>query len=270
MKTLILAPFLLSLGQTIVGSMDVPRMGKILLDLDISGGKQNYITVSMSKNFQNGINYSINKSVSHQFALGNILDNGELVFPGDPTVMNRHVLLVPREDGTNYLRIITRYKEHGSYRTSIHEFVRTPSDLHYNQISRNPFDIDILNHDSDEFVSAEILVNWQKHNEGVANGRATMDTPEDLETMPMKFTIQKNMQDKLFIGRVFFNGKIVDDKTDGLLSRDVTWEGGLDMPRIIILSRYNDGTRLLIRYDVISGEFIVKGINKLPTYEAMT
>ncbi|EKX72369.1 hypothetical protein BEWA_048360 [Theileria equi strain WA] len=176
-----------------------------------------------------------------QYAIGDVFDGQELIIPGDPRNTSRYVLVVPRKDGAKYIRILDRYKGYtGKLKANVLEFLRYPTDLHYTKIQRIPLELDVFYQTPTDVVNAELLVNWQKHNEDVANGRATMDTPENLETIPTKFTIQERMQDEVVLGVVKYNGYIVESRTDGLLNREVTWEGGVEQPRIIILSRYAD------------------------------
>ncbi|AFZ80685.1 signal peptide-containing protein [Theileria equi strain WA] len=232
------------------GTNATPTGNKILLNVDISAKPGYYIRNFPSTEFPRGIYYSARVGNRCQHAIGNVFDGPELIIPGDPNSITRSVLVVPREDGTKYVKVLTKYAG-GPTRPVVNvlEFLRFPTNLHYVQIQRVHLDLDILDFNHNQMINAELLVNWQKHDEDVANGRAPMGIPENLETIPMKFTVQEDMQDHFTIGVVKYNGRIVESRTDGLMSRQVTWEGGVRRPRIIILSRYVDNTEIKGRYE---------------------
>ncbi|EKX73578.1 signal peptide containing protein [Theileria equi strain WA] len=239
-----LPPFILLL-PLLQGTNATPTGNKIPINLDIAEEPKRYIKNVLSEEFAGGIYYTMKGGYISRYVFGDVFDGPELIIPGDPNSITRSVLVVPREDGTKYVKVLTKYV--GASRrpiVKVLEFLRYPTDLYYTKIQRAPLEFDILDLNHNHMINAKLLGDWKKHDEDVANGRATMDMPENLETLPMKFTIQGNMRDNFTIGLVKYNGYVIESRTDGLLNREVTWEGGLYRPRIIILSRYADNTEI--------------------------
>ncbi|EKX72088.1 hypothetical protein BEWA_045520 [Theileria equi strain WA] len=142
--------------------------------------------------------------------------------------MSRYVLVVPRDCGGKYIRVISRYRVDKNFVTTIREFLKRSHDFSYFQLFRTAFEIDVITQETTNTVSV-----YSVNNRGVETRH---------------YCVQREMRDNVVIGTVKFGDHTVDDRTDGLVRREVTWEGGLDKPRITIFSRYNDGTEAKYRY----------------------
>lgn len=230
---------------------------KALVNFDISGPLHKYFEMVPSKEHLGGANYTIRGSYRHTHILGDVMDGKELLQHGDPRAISRYVLVHPRKDGSKYIRMIMRPRENNGTTRIVDEFVK-PIGLPYRPINRTPVDIDILTQENDQYIHTELIADWSLYDQhpGII--------PEDIETMPIMFSIQENVQDNVVIGVVKFGQHILEKKVDGLMERKVTWEGGLEAPTVTITSRYKDGTEIenQHRFEIVPQTFIPRNLKK--------
>ncbi|EKX73604.1 hypothetical protein BEWA_036400 [Theileria equi strain WA] len=214
------------------------------------------VTVTPSR-FVGGVNYSVKRSSKYSHVIGKVSDTGRLITMGDPLAVTRYVLVISRPDNSKYVRVMSRRKCLYGYDNIVEEYMKRPGEEAYKKISRLPVPIDILTEESDILVKVELVVDW-----GTQNVNPETGMPVNLETLPMKFTIQEEMQDLVVLGDIKYNGLPLDNNTDGLIQRNVLWEGGLARPRVHVFSRYDDGTETEVHYKIICGRFEATGFKR--------
>ncbi|EKX72184.1 hypothetical protein BEWA_046480 [Theileria equi strain WA] len=150
--------------------------------------------------------------------------------------MSRYVLVYNRDDGTKYVRIATRKRIARNYFCRIDEFIKRGTDFEYTKIERIPVTLGL----PIEANNNDITVNF---------------IPDERypERFNKEYTVKDEMKDYLVIGTVMYGDMILDEKTDGLINRTVTWEGGAGRPKIVVSSRYQDGMETDIKYAFIDG-----------------
>ncbi|EKX73889.1 signal peptide containing protein [Theileria equi strain WA] len=224
-----------------------------MLDLDVSMRHAGKIVTLSSKRIPGGIYYTIWSKYKDHYTIGSVHDAGEMLVERDANATSRQVITELREDGTKYVVVSTtkntQCAKGKTVKTKIiEEFIKRPTYFRYVKIFRVPLDVDLLTQESNHYINVELVVDWGKYKRGVANGTAPMDRPENLETLPMKFTVQEDMQDDAVIGRVTFGDYVIDDETEGLIERSVVWKKGIEDPRITVISKYAYGVEKIVNY----------------------
>ncbi|EKX72452.1 signal peptide containing protein [Theileria equi strain WA] len=232
-------PFVLHL---LIRASALPSVNRALIDVDISGQESDRIDVLPSEEVPEGIVYSVRPGSKHSHIIGKVTDAGELIIDGSKGYMTRFVQVVPREDGVKYVKVLTRYRDGTKYSNCISEFLKRPGELKYNEIRRRTTDLDVMLQKGTDTINAELVLPSE-----VANGEIEQ-VLENLDLWPIRFTIKENMQDELVIGKVSYGSQLLESGLQGLIYRQVTWEGGLNSPLITIESRYEDGTLVERRY----------------------
>ncbi|AFZ80676.1 signal peptide-containing protein [Theileria equi strain WA] len=228
----------------------LPEAEKFLIDLDISDIPPKRIGVAKSKRVPGGIHYIVKNSSRHSHVIGDVKDTGETILRGDERNMSRYVLVAKRERGATYVRIINRYRTGGKYSCHLREFIKEDGVSFYREIFRSTVDINLMMQDSDDAILVNVVpaVVW----ESSAGVEEHCLTEEDNNTggdgLIRNYNVQKRIEDYVTIGVVRYGEYIVDDRIEDLLSRKVTWEGGIEHPKIIVTSLYRDGTELFIKY----------------------
>ncbi|AFZ79852.1 signal peptide-containing protein [Theileria equi strain WA] len=205
---------------------------RTLIDIDVSGSPPNRIKVTPSMDFPGGLHYTIQSNSRHTHCIGTVTDLGCVVLEGDKKITSRNILIVPKEDDAMYVRVISikKNKKGGSI-ARVREFFRKKENLAYIEIFREYIELNAMEQECSQYINARILFEYWDHSM----------TPEDLYILPVKYSVKPEFDLKVTIGMVRFGEYIVDDRVDGLLNREVIWEGGLDHPRIRVLSQYANG-----------------------------
>ncbi|EKX72230.1 signal peptide containing protein [Theileria equi strain WA] len=242
----------------------LPLKEKIPVDVNIREHRITYVTVSPSVRFFGGVNYNIQRGCRHTHIIGDILDGDKLIISGDSTAVSRYLLTIEREDNTKYIRVITRRKLGRKHSSQVHEFIKEHNDIKFYKVFRIPLQLDILSQQTDKFVNADVVVDWEPkkslvecYTDGQVPEEETekIGIPRDLDILPVKFTVKDDMQDDYVISTVKYGRVILDTGSDTLISREVSWEGGIDDPYIQIVSRYNNWTQSVVKYKYIGGEY---------------
>ncbi|AFZ79982.1 hypothetical protein BEWA_028310 [Theileria equi strain WA] len=228
---------------------------KVPIDINLSGQRPARITTIPSAKFFGGINYIIQHSRRHTHILGAVYDKEELIIEGSPMSVSRYVLHVIREDDSRYLRIITRNRSTGAHVSTVNEYVKGHGDSGYRRLNRIPMDIDLLSQESSQYICVDFVTDWKTIDGNIESLRDLDGIPENLELIPMRYRIQKEVQDDFVLGRVKYGQYLVEDLTEGLISKEIIWEGGIEHPRIMTISRYTNWSEVVINYRFISGEF---------------
>ncbi|EKX72531.1 hypothetical protein BEWA_049990 [Theileria equi strain WA] len=215
---------------------------KIPINLDVTQLFQWKIRITPSEEAPGGSNFTIQKNSRHTHIIGKVMDGDEVVYSGDPTDTSRFILFVPRENGDRYIRILNRNRTNGHhFVNTVHEFVKKSGGNSYRQIDRTHIDINLPFQRTDNYINVELVLNF--------NTYQINDTiPESFQTLPIKFSTQKEIQDDLTIGRVYYGRYLLNNEIEGLIYREVTWEGGPNSPLITIESHYKDGTLVEKKY----------------------
>ncbi|EKX73531.1 signal peptide containing protein [Theileria equi strain WA] len=220
---------------------------RTLLELDISNHHPGRITVLPSVKNPGGTNYAVRRNSNFSHVIGAVFDEGELIVEGDKNAMSRYVLVRIREDGSKYVRVMTRYRECRRFLSYIQEFSKGIGEPKYKKVSRELMTLDVLDQKTDETIQVT----------------SRMGSEPD---MPVKeYCVQPKLLDKVVIGAVTYGNYLVEDKVSGLISRKVIWEGGEYYPRIIIQSQYKDSKETEAKY-----EFNMGKVDKFSIYEIKT
>ncbi|EKX72039.1 signal peptide containing protein [Theileria equi strain WA] len=231
---------------------------RTLVDLNIADAQPAKIELIPSDRFPGGTNYRAEKRSKHRYIIGDVADGHEIIVPGDPNIVSRYVLLVKREDMTKYMRVLTKRKDIYGFAGEVQEFVKGPYDPHYIKLSRDFINLDLLSREYNQCINVELVMDWSKYDTDVANGTIEEGTPKNLGTLPMKYSIKHWAKDYLSIGRVSFGAFVLEDAISRLTSREVTWEGGMEKPRITVVSRSSDGTEEITIHALQKNKFIIE------------
>ncbi|AFZ80055.1 signal peptide-containing protein [Theileria equi strain WA] len=214
---------------------------RIPVSLDISGHVPARIRALSSTEFPGGIHYTAIHGCSNTHIVGTVSDAGEHIIGSDPDAMSRYVLVVYKEDGSKYVRVTTRYRRNSHiFQTKIMEFKTIPLDPHYAQVHRLSVELNIMDNTHNRYIKVE-----------------TVDDPNGRPSNIKKFTIKKNVFDQVIIGVVRYGKHQIDDKTFGLVSKKVIWNGNTDYPKISIESLHKNGSQYKIDY--VPCEELTKG-----------
>ncbi|AFZ80101.1 signal peptide-containing protein [Theileria equi strain WA] len=238
-----------------------PPNPKILLDLDISGYMSEKISVAPSIEFSGGTTYHVRKNSRHNYIIDTVRDGVEMLIGGDPRNTSRFVLVVLGDGGTKYVRIITnRISDiRGSYVKTVDEFVKNPGDALYAPVVREPLQIDIMTQKTTDIIREDVVLEPLDAYSDNADERPKV--PKVLHT---KLTIQPKMVNKYIIGVVRFGRHLITEETNNVMRRTILWEGGLDAPRIIVITSFSFGELWTEthEFDRIESEFKLKSSKK--------
>ncbi|EKX73025.1 signal peptide containing protein [Theileria equi strain WA] len=243
-----LPPLILLLIVLLQGANGTPVRNKIVITLDIAAEPRPYIKNLPSVEFPGGIYYTMKRGYISRYVFGDVFDGQEQIASADPSAMSRSILVAMKDDGSRYIRITDRYRRSQKICSRVKEFMRYPTDIQYIEIQRVPLEIDVLDVEHNHMVNKEPIINREANSRSVYNIMARMGIPVRVEYIPAKYTIQKNLQDEVVIGTVKFGEYTVDNKIEGLVNREVTWEGGMENPKIVITSRYINDTETRSEY----------------------
>ncbi|EKX72027.1 signal peptide containing protein [Theileria equi strain WA] len=229
-----------------------PPREKIMIEVDISGMRPGKVEIIPSAQYPGAINYIVRGNSRHTHVIGNIKDGSVLITEGDPRSMSRYVLLLRKNNGTKYLRVITRYRNNNIYSTRITEFRKRENEVEYSAVIKRPVDINLPTQEDNNAISVKLV-----------------SIPEPGDTKPeqaqsLKFSVKQEMIDEIIIGKVLFGKYILDDKRTDMVNRVVIWEGGLRYPSVTIITRYSDGNELENDYKYMDSEigFVVESVKR--------
>ncbi|EKX73628.1 hypothetical protein BEWA_036640 [Theileria equi strain WA] len=114
----------------------------------------------------------------------------------------------------------------GTLIRNVDEFLKQTTDPEYKQIFRIPVDIDITMQPETDVIELK----------------------EFSERNIKKFTVKPEMRLRFTLGLVRFGRHVLNRRIRGLIDRDIIWEGGLEMPRITLFSRYRNGNCVTSKY----------------------
>ncbi|AFZ80788.1 signal peptide-containing protein [Theileria equi strain WA] len=224
-------PFLLILLKHAIAppqERDLANKKKIPLELDIVEKPASRITATPSRKHPNGTHYSVKSASRHTHIIGDVTECTAVILPGNPRHMSRFVLVVPREDGSKYVRVVTRKRDDGRYVNKIKEFVKKPDYEWYARIKRDQVEIELLTQKNDNIICVE----------------------KDPETGVETFTVRPEMSDHVTIGTVEYSGFVVNQSVSGLMSRKVTLEKGDNCCYVGIESYYVDCVSYVLKYKI--------------------
>ncbi|EKX73021.1 signal peptide containing protein [Theileria equi strain WA] len=214
---------------------------KIEVPIDLSGGRSARIEATPSKIYPGGVIYAVQMSSKHTHVIGDVFNKRELILPAYPTALSRSILIIPR-DRESYIRIITRRMGRGNLFSRIDEFSRLPNGS-YGKIYRRPIEINLQYQEPDDNINVDMKIDPKYKIGGI---------PEDLETLPIRYSVKPEVDLKVTIGVIRFGDHIVDDKVGWLLNREVIWEGGVINPEITVTSIYSNERQVRIKYGLKS------------------
>ncbi|EKX73366.1 signal peptide containing protein [Theileria equi strain WA] len=198
---------------------------KIPVTLDISKGIPKEVAATLSVGLPISFTYIIKPGYRRTHRIGKIADDDEVIIEDNEMNSNRFAFYFGTDSGREYIRVFNVISLSSGSIIHIDEFSRETTDLVYKRIFRKPVDLDLLSQNYNELINVSVLSDTN-HTEGITGC----------------FTIKPEASLSAIIGAVSYGGYTIEDRVDGLIYRKVIWEGGLNNPKITIISRYNDSS----------------------------
>lgn len=208
---------------------------RIPVHLDINKEMPEEIKIYASEAFRNGVYYFIKRSIAAAYRIGDVTCGEKMIYPGDVSDFDRFVFVADLPNDQRYLRVVCKTRNRSGIERRVVEFLANPDSCEFTRIKREPVEIDLLIQDNTEVIEVE----------------------EDPRTMTKRFSIRGEAVYKYTLGIVRYGIHTLNRKIQNLTGRIIVWTGGMEDPKITVISRYADGIKTEIKYIFSSGKFLL-------------
>ncbi|EKX72488.1 signal peptide containing protein [Theileria equi strain WA] len=203
-----------------------PFKERVPLDVDTSCEPVHGIGVVRSEQFPGARYYYVRTTFAVKYRIGLVAHGNQILLPGNDLDFYRIVFYRPWADGRRYVRVVTKTLGPG-YRgfRVVYEFYKGKDDQRFKYIYRTCVDLDLLDQEENHIIKID-----------------------DMGSGAKRFHVQSEKCTELKICVVKYGRYTLDKEIEGLIDRNVIWEGGILYPTITIISRYNNGTCVATKY----------------------
>ncbi|AFZ81040.1 signal peptide-containing protein [Theileria equi strain WA] len=196
-----------------------PYKPRFPIDFDLADELPDTIRMIKSTSHPEARYYTVKRSLTGYYRLGDVKNAGEMVCPGNPNDMDRFLLVVDLTNKIRYLRIVCKIKKRGRNQRKILEFITSPEGTNkFRPVSRTSFCLNLPAQGNTSIIQVD----------------------DDVKAMVKRYSVRPEMKYRFIIGVVKYGRKVITCRDQNLIERQIIYDYS-EKPLITIISIYGDG-----------------------------